>query len=122
MKHLKTLTLSALLSFGLFASSAIAEPPREGMLDFKVARMQENLKLSDEQANKVYDIFKQLHEKDSCRDLKTFTERRDCMKGKKGEIDAKLATVLSKEQQEKFAEFHKERGAWKGKHKHCSKE
>lgn len=114
MKHLKTLTLSALLCVGLLASNALAQPG-EGMLDFKVARMQEKLGLSDEQANKVYEIFTQLHEKDSCRELKTFSERRDCRDKKRGEVDAQLATVLNKEQQEKFAEFHKDRKKQMGK-------
>ena len=114
MKHLKTLTLSALLSFPLLVSTAGAQP-REGMLDFKVARMQEQLKLSDEQANKVYDIFSQLQEQGSCREMKTFTARRDCMKDHKGKIDEKLATVLNKEQQEQFAEFRKDRANRMGK-------
>jgi len=114
MKNHKTLILCGLLSLPLMAGQADAQPrnqagPRPGMLDSKVARLQEQLELSDKQANQLYDVFKQKQDQGVCRKLEAFSERRDCKKANREGMDKTIASILTKDQQEKFNEIRNER-------------
>ena len=101
--------------FGLIAllfTSLPAEAQRRGhSLKHRVARMQENLGLSDEQAADVLAIFEAARADDSGREIEEQEHRRECFADKWASVEAQLMVVLTAEQFEAWDEMREERRA-----------
>lgn len=101
-------------------STASAEGHR-GKGDFamhRTAKLQKHLDLSDEQANKVYEVFKSVKKDSNCKDKETFTEKRDCRMAKKESIRKELSAILTEEQLTELDQLHEKRKERRKKHRH----
>ena len=116
------LVLPLIFSAALLTVPSIAfAGPHQGKmkqrgLDHKVSRMQENLGLSDEQADQVYDVLKNTRGQFDCGSKEKFSQRKACRAESRAAVKAELAKVLSAEQQAKMEQKMKERKEhWKGR-------
>ncbi len=113
MKVLKSLLLTSLCVL-LPLSTSMAEGGRghkgkKMNLDKRIEKMQEKLDLSDEQADQVYDIMKNRKKNSSCKNLESFTERKNCRAASKEAAQSEINALLTPEQQQKFAEMKEKR-------------
>ena len=93
------------------ASISSRSRPFGGNLEDKVARMQEQLGLSDEQAADVLAIFEVAREDTTCRDLEDIDARMECIQAKRAAIDEELALVLTDQQLADLQALREERRA-----------
>ncbi len=114
MKSLRMLGLVASLGSLVALSAPAGAEPSHGhhggdRLERRVARMQERLGLSDEQADEVAAIFQEAHQNGGCRQIEDATQRRACHQEKRQAIGEEIATVLTEEQLAEFEAMREER-------------
>jgi len=78
-------------------------------LDMKVSKMQRKLELSDDQADQIYDLMKAKKKNAACKELEKFSERKNCRKAARDQVDQEIAALLTPEQQAKFVEMKEKR-------------
>lgn len=98
---------------GLSHGIATAQMQGQGMqgrgVEMRVQFLQDRLGLSDDQADKVSVLLETEMGKSNCREESTFSKRRACREKKRSEMDEKLKTIFSSEQQTQFAELRTNR-------------
>lgn len=132
MKMHKVSLMAALAAGALIAFSPVlraedtkpeartpGQGPRAGMIKERLAKMAEELKLTDDQKTKVEAVLKEQAEK--MRGLKDATpeERREQGKAMREETAKKMKDILTPEQYEKFLKLREQgpRGGGPGAHK-----
>ncbi len=98
MKLLKVIDVGLSLCCLVLMSSPVEAGPFGGSLEDKVAHMQEQLGLSDEQADLVLAIYETALEDTTCRDLEDIDARMDCIQAKRAAINEEHELVLTPEQ------------------------
>ena len=109
----KGLLLSAgllLLSTPAFAQPGFSHRERGGdPALMRTMLLQERLKLSDSQANQVYELLSETKKSQPCQEAKTFTEKRDCHQATRAKVREEVAKLLTPEQKTDFEEMEKRR-------------
>lgn len=109
MKLLKVIGLGLSLCCLVLMSSPVEARPFGGSLEDKVARMQEQLGLSDEQAADVLAIFEAAREDTTCRELDDIDARIECIQAKRAVIDEALGDILTPDQLDDLQALREER-------------
>jgi len=121
---MKRALIGALVSGLVFSGVALAEGGaacggmgKKGQkFERMLGRMQQQLDLSDEQADKLYELFQEGRKNSNCKELKKFSERRKCRESGKESFKAAAKQVLSEEQFAKFeAMKEKRKERWKNR-------
>lgn len=115
--------ISAFMALPLTATAERGHGPRghhKGKSLFqKVGKMQKKLDLSDEQADKVFEIFKSAKKsKGQCKEAETFSAKKACMEEKRAGIDSQVSAVLNDEQKAKFTEMKAKRESRRKEKRH----
>ena len=109
MKLLKVIGLGLSLCCLVLMSSPVEAGRFGGSLEDKVARMQEQLGLDDQQADLVLAIYETALADTTCRELDDLDARMDCIQLKRAAINDELALVLTPEQFEDLQALREER-------------
>jgi aspartokinase-like uncharacterized kinase len=109
MKLPKVIGLGLSLCCLVLMFSPVEAGPFGGSLEDKVARMQEQLGLSDDQADLVLAIFETARADTMCRDLGDIDARMECIQEKRAAIDEELALVLTPDQLDDLQALREER-------------
>lgn len=113
---IKYLFISVIIS--LFLTSLVsAEESRKGSGEFdrtemaqrRVEKMQEHLNLSDEQADKIYNIITTKQSQGACRSLTNFSDKKKCRMANREALKSEIDSVLNPEQKKKAKEMHEGR-------------
>ena len=91
----------------LLSQSAYAEGKSCGVhkLDKKVAKMQQHLELSDEQAEAIHKIYSSKFEMKACADVESFTERKACRMQQRDTVNAQIMAILNEVQQVNYTNY-----------------
>ena len=98
MKPLRVIGVGLSLCCLVLMSSPVEAGPFGGSLEDKVARMQDQLGLSDEQPADVLETFEAVRTDTTCRELDGIDARMECIQAKRAVIDEALGDILTDQQ------------------------
>ncbi len=111
MELLRVISVGLSLCCLVLMSSPVEAGPFGGSLEDKVARMQEQLGLDEQQAADVLAIFEAAREDTTCRELDDIDARMECMQAKRAVIDEALGDILTEQQIADLQALREERRA-----------
>ena len=109
MELLRVIGVGLSLCCLVVMSSPVEAGPFGGSLKDRVARMQDQLGLSDEQAANVLGTFESTRTDTTCRELDDIDARMECIQARRAVIDKALEDILTDEQLEDLQALREER-------------